>query len=173
MNQDIIGDIAKLEDWSGSVQISTCQGLDLPRQASPNKQSESPVAKQEVPLYVVEHETRTWGGQGRHIGRPPSEEQRGALSDAKACATSDTIEDPTSIRRKWTGLLPWWSSDHQPIERTIFVMQTHRPSTENGRPVTPSNGCLTSQRKKNTCRLHLGPSRPLARRLPKIEHCTT
>ena len=50
VDQDIIGDIAKIEDWSESVQISTCQGLDLPGQASPNKQSKSLVAKQEVPI---------------------------------------------------------------------------------------------------------------------------
>ena len=37
----IIGDIATFEDWSGSVQICNSQGLDMPRQASPNKQSES------------------------------------------------------------------------------------------------------------------------------------
>ena len=36
----IIGDIAKIEDWSGSVQISTCQGLDLPdKQAETNNPS--------------------------------------------------------------------------------------------------------------------------------------
>ena len=40
-SQDIIGDIAKIKDWSGSVQISNSQGLDLPRQASPKKQTES------------------------------------------------------------------------------------------------------------------------------------
>ena len=50
INQDITGDIAQIEHWSGSVQKSTCQGLNLPGQASRNKQSESLVAKQEVPI---------------------------------------------------------------------------------------------------------------------------
>ena len=50
MNQDIIGTLGKIEDWSGSVQISACQGLEMPGQASPNKQSESLAEKQEVPI---------------------------------------------------------------------------------------------------------------------------
>ena len=41
INRDIIGDIAKFEDWSRSVALSNCQGLDLPGHASPTKQSES------------------------------------------------------------------------------------------------------------------------------------
>ena len=41
INRDIIGDTATIEDWSGSVSLSNSQGLDLPGQASPNKQSES------------------------------------------------------------------------------------------------------------------------------------
>ena len=45
VERDIIEDIAELEDRSLSIQLSTCQGLDLPGQASPNKQSES-LAKQ-------------------------------------------------------------------------------------------------------------------------------
>ena len=36
------------QDLSGSFQRSTCQGLDLPRQGSPDKQSESLVAKHAV-----------------------------------------------------------------------------------------------------------------------------
>ena len=50
-NRDIIGDITKIEDWSGSVKRSTCQGLDLSGQASRNKQSDSLVAKQGVPIW--------------------------------------------------------------------------------------------------------------------------
>ena len=38
---DIIGHNAKIEDWSGSVSLRNSQGLDLPRQASTKKQSES------------------------------------------------------------------------------------------------------------------------------------
>ena len=45
INQDIIrdtiGDIAQIEDWSGSVSSSNSQGLHLLRQASPTRQSES------------------------------------------------------------------------------------------------------------------------------------
>ena len=40
-DRDIPGDIAKIEDPSGSVQMSNSHNLDLPGQASPNKQSES------------------------------------------------------------------------------------------------------------------------------------
>ena len=40
INRDTIGDIAKIEDWSGSVSLSNSQGLDLPGQASPTEQSE-------------------------------------------------------------------------------------------------------------------------------------
>ena len=42
---------AQIEYWAGSVQISTCHGLDLPGQASQNKQSEGLVANQEVPIW--------------------------------------------------------------------------------------------------------------------------
>ena len=41
VHRDIAGDIAKIEDPSGSVQTSNSHNLDLPGQASPNKQSES------------------------------------------------------------------------------------------------------------------------------------
>ena len=37
----IVGDIAKIEDWSGSVSFCNSQGLDLTGQASPTKQSAS------------------------------------------------------------------------------------------------------------------------------------
>ena len=47
---DIIGDIANIEDLSRSVLTSTCQGLDLPGQASRNKQSESLAEKQGVSI---------------------------------------------------------------------------------------------------------------------------
>ena len=40
INRGIIGDIAKIEDWSRSVSASNSHGLDLPGQASPTKQSE-------------------------------------------------------------------------------------------------------------------------------------
>ena len=41
INQDVIGDRAEIEDWSKYDQISNNQSLDLPRQASQKKQSES------------------------------------------------------------------------------------------------------------------------------------
>ena len=41
IHQDISGDIAKIDEWSGSAQISNSQGLDLPGQARSNKQSKS------------------------------------------------------------------------------------------------------------------------------------
>ena len=70
-SRHIDGDIAQIEYWSGSVQISSCQGPDLSGQASLDDRSGILVAKQGVPIKEKKSEVGAAKGAPPRLITPP------------------------------------------------------------------------------------------------------